>query len=174
MRAVTRLSMNQQKRMFKNKNEVPRKPGRPKKKNEEQAKTDAHVVTLGQLKLARRFKVKSRLCSDLTAINHHIKEREQVKNDQVCSNCGEPAYTRCTVCPEKPALHFFPSKGPNMGKSCFLDYHNDCCFGLAHQEFPVLLTKRKSEWSPPSEKKGRENAKYIRSLVAEESKATSH
>jgi hypothetical protein len=173
MRAVTRLSMTQQKRMFKNKNEERRKPGRPKKKDdEEQDKTNAHVVKPGQLKIAKRFKVKSRLCGDLTAINHHIKEREQMKHDQVCSYCGEPAYTRCTVCPEKPALHFYPSKGPNMGKSCFLDYHNDCCFGLARRDFPVLLGKRKSEWTPPSEKKKKANAKYIRNLVAEEAEAT--
>jgi hypothetical protein len=40
-----------------------------------------------------------------------------------------------------------------MGKSCFLDYHNDCCFGLARPDFPVLLGKRKSEWMLPSEKR---------------------
>jgi hypothetical protein len=59
MRAVTRLLMTQQKRMFKDKNEERRKPGRPKKKDaKEQDKTKAHVVTPGQLKLAKRFKVK--------------------------------------------------------------------------------------------------------------------
>jgi hypothetical protein len=163
MRAVTRLSMSQQKKAYKKKDGVARKPGRPKK--DEEAKDDAHVVTPKQLKIAKRYKFKSRLCGDLTAINHHVKERQQMKHDQVCSYCGEPAYTRCMVCPEQPALHFFPSKGPNMGKSCFLDYHNDCCFGLARRDFPVLLGKRKSDWSPPSEKQIRENAKHIRNLL---------
>jgi hypothetical protein len=173
MRAVTRLSMSQQKKQFKNKNAVARKPGRPKK-DEEQAEKQAHLVTPSQLKLAKRYKVKSRLCGDLNAISHHIKERTQMKHDQVCTYCGEPAYTRCMVCPEKPALHFFPSKGPNKGKSCFLDYHNDCCFGLARRDFPVLLGKRKSEWAPPTENKKKANAKHVRNLVAEESEATNH
>jgi hypothetical protein len=142
--------------LYKNKHEGARKPGCPKKDEEEQDKNKkdaAKVVTPNQLKLAKRYKVKSRMCGNLTAINHHIKERMQMKHDQVCSFCGEPAYTRSMVCPEKPALHFFPSKGPNKGKSCFLDYHNDRCFGLAHRDFPVLLGKHKSEWTPPSEKK---------------------
>jgi hypothetical protein len=78
------------------------------------------------------------------------------------------------VCPEKPALHFFPPKGPNKGNSCFINYHNDCCFGLACRDFPVLLGKRKSEWTPPSEKKKKDNVKQVRNLVAEEGKVTNH
>ena len=173
MRAVTRLSISQQKRLYKNKHGVARKPGCPKK-GEEQANKDAIVVTPSQLTVAKRYKVKSRLCGDLNAIAYHVKERAQMKQDQVCAFCGEPAYTRCTVCPEKPALHFFPSKGPNKGKSCFLDYHNDCCFGLACQDYPVLLKKCKSDWSPPSENKKKENVKHVRKLVAEESEAIIH
>jgi hypothetical protein len=91
---------------------------------------------------------------------------------QVCSYCGEPAYTKCMVCPEKPALHFFPTKGPNKGKRCYLDYHNDCCFELVRRDFQVLLGKRRSGWSPPSDKQKKVNAKHIENLVANESKAT--
>jgi hypothetical protein len=86
MRAVTRLSVNQQKQLYK-KNEGARKPGHPKK---DEAKNDVHVVMPSQLKMAKSFKVKSRLCGDLTAINHHIKKRKQIKHHQVCSFCGEP------------------------------------------------------------------------------------
>jgi hypothetical protein len=75
------------------------------------------------------------------------------------------------VCPEQPALHFFPTKGPNKGKSCFIDYHNDSCFGLARRDYQVLLGKSKSEWSPPSDKKKKANAKHIKKLFADESEA---
>jgi hypothetical protein len=166
MRTVTRLSASQQKRVYR-KDEGTKNPGRPKKGDEASSKNDAHIVTPSHVKLAKRYKVKSRLCGDLTAISHHINQRVQMKHDQVCSYCGEPAYTRCMVCPEKPALHFYPSKGPNMGKSCFLDYHNDCCFSSTPW-------KAQSEWSPPSEKQKKENSKHIRKIVADEAEGTNH
>jgi hypothetical protein len=173
MRAVTRLSAEQKKVYTKKADRAPRKRGRPKK-GEEADKNDAHAVTTIKVMTAKQHKFKSYLCGDLTSINHHIQEREQMKHDQVCSFCGEPAYTRCTVCPEKPAPHFFPAKGFNKEKSCFIDYHNDCCFGLARREFPLLLGRSKREWRPPSDRQKMANGKRIRNLVAEESKATSH
>ena len=174
MRAVTRLSAKQ-KKAYRKKDDGGRKrgPGCPKK-GEEADKNDAREVTPTQVKAAKRYKLKSRLCGDLTAINHHIKEREHMKHAQVCSFCGELAYTRCTVCPEKPALHLFPAKGPNKEKSCFVDYHSDCCFGLARRDFPVLLGKSKTDWSPPSERRKKANGKKVKSIVDEESEATSH
>ena len=173
MRAVTRLSAKQKKVYKKKDDGGPRKRGRPKR-GDEADKNDADVVTTTQVKMAKRYKFKSRLCGDLTAINHHIQEREQMKHDQVCSFCVEPAYTRCMVCPERPALYFFPAKGPNKEKSCFIDYHNDCCFGLARRDFPGLLGRNKNEWSPPSDRKKNANGKHIRNLMAEESEAASH
>jgi hypothetical protein len=172
MRAVTRLSAKQ-KKVYRKKDDGARQVGRPKKRAGAE-ENDAHVVTPTQVKIAKRYKYKSRLCGDLSAINHHIKSREQMKHEQVCSFCGEPAYTRCMICPEKPALHFFPAKGPNKEKSCFIDYHDDCCFGLARRDFPVLLGKTKKEWSPPSERQKKANGKHIKNIVAEESEATNH
>jgi hypothetical protein len=46
MRAVTRLSISQQKRMFKNKNEVARKPGCPKKKGKEVGKEGSRACAV--------------------------------------------------------------------------------------------------------------------------------
>ncbi len=130
-----------------------------------------------------------RLCGNLSEFRCHangiVKQGTggRGKGALTCVVCNTRTYTSCGLCltaqtnnndGRHPTLCFFPSKGPNMGKSCFLDYHNDCCFGLARRDFPVLLGKRKSEWSQPSEKKKRDNAKYIRKIVAEESEATSH
>ena len=178
MRAVTRMSAKQRKKSKGKQNggAAARKPGRPKKTNEA-GKCDEtlHVVTPAQVKLAKRYTVtKTRMCGDLNTVAHHIQEREQMKHDHVCAFCGEPAYTRCTVCPEKPALHFYPARGPNAGKSCFLDYHNDCYFGLARQDCSELLGKRKSEWTPPSAKQVKDNARRIKTIVAEEKNATNN
>jgi hypothetical protein len=54
LRAVTRLTISQQKRLYKNKHEGARKPGRPKKDKEEQDKNKKDG--------AKRYKVKSRSC----------------------------------------------------------------------------------------------------------------
>ena len=173
MRAVTRRSATQRRNS-------PRKAGRPKKTTatastrSSSRSSDAPIVTPQDLKLATRYRLKSRLCGDLTAFNHHIKEKVNMKHHKVCAYCGEKAYTMCTVCPDQPALHFFPSKGPSAGKTCFLDYHNNVCFGLARQDFTGVLGKRKSEWSPPSERKKQENAKHIKKLEFEEAEAINH
>jgi hypothetical protein len=79
MRAVSRLSAKQKKVYTKKADGVPRKRGRPKK-GDEANKNDAHAVTTTQVMTAKRHKFKSRLCGNLTLINHHIWEREQMKS----------------------------------------------------------------------------------------------
>ena len=149
MRAVTRLSAAQ--KNANNQDEGPRKAGRPKQNTDTRSSSILRnskappVVTPQQLKLARKHNLKSRLCGDLTAFNHHLQERVNLKHDKVCAYCGEKAYTLCKICPDQPALHFFPSRGPNAGKNCFLDYHNDLCFGLARVDFTEVYGKRKSD-----------------------------
>lgn len=166
MRAVTRITTAQNKRACAaTKPAGARKPGHPPRNTSQEATTsDRPVVTPDQLKLAKKHTVKSRMCGDLTAISHHIMEMAKLKHGMVCTHCGEPACTMCTICPDQPALDFYPSKGPNKGKSCFVDYHNDCCFGLAHGDHQVLLGKSKSDWSPPMQTEIKKNSKHIKTL----------
>jgi hypothetical protein len=167
MRAVTRLTVAKQKENQRH-DEGARRAGRPKKNMPGRAtssknKNAAADITPEQLKTAKRNTTKSRLCGDLRQIDVHIKGRQSLKHEKMCAFCGEPAYT---ICPEQPALHFYPAKGPNLDKSCFLDYHNDCCFGLAKRDCTVLLGKRKSEWLSPTDRQKKENARHITSLLA--------
>jgi hypothetical protein len=170
MRAVTRLTVAKPKENQRH-DEGARRAGRPKKNMPGRAtssknKNAAADITPEQLKTAKRNTTKSRLCGDLRQIDVHIKGRQSLKHEKMCAFCGEPAYTICTICPEQPALHFYPAKGPNLDKSCFLDYHNDCCFGLAKRDCTVLLGKRKSEWLSPTDRQKKENARHITSLLA--------
>ena len=174
MRAVTRLTVAQKKRAS-NGATITRGRGRPKKSEASNTSiAGGPVVTPDQLKLAKRYKVKSRLCGDMTAIKHHIKESVSLKHSKVCAFCGEQAYTQCTICPGKPMLHFFPSKGKGAGKGCFLDYHSDICFGLASEDLVVLHGKKRKEWSSPSVSQQKKNARHIETLLADEAEATGH
>ena len=60
------------------------------------------------------------------------------------------------------ALHFF---GAEKGRTCFIDYHNDACFGLGYGD-AALVNTNKRDWLPPSGKKRKANAKQIASLKA--------
>jgi hypothetical protein len=75
---------------------------------------------------------------------------------------GEQAYWVCTLCNNK-AMHYFPQRGQNAGRSCFIDYHNDSFFGLAYDNIK-LVNKRMSDWSPANLTKQRNNKKYIKNL----------
>jgi hypothetical protein len=61
------------------------------------------------------------------------------------------------------AMHYFPQKGQNAGRSCFIDYHNDSFFGLAYDNVK-LVNKQKREWPPANQTKQRNNKKYIKNL----------
>jgi hypothetical protein len=110
-----------------------------------------------QLKLAKSFKVKSRLCGDLTAINYHnIKKQMQMKHDQVCSYCGSQlTQGRCMVCPQKPVLHFFPSKGPNKEKAASLTTTMIVALGWHIEIFPYSLESVKVNGRRPQKRRKR-------------------
>jgi hypothetical protein len=137
------------------------KRGRPRK-----GKGVIHAVTPNNVKDAKKYKLKSRLCGDLSKITHHLKHKERLNKEHVCKFCGDPCYTRCTICPKKPFLHNFPSKGQCQGRSCFMDYHNDLCFGLAREDCHMVGV-RPSDWSPPTTTERKNNTKQIQDLAEE-------
>jgi hypothetical protein len=105
---------------------------------------------------------KSRLCGNLSHFERHVQSVETGKKHPLsCRVCGDNCYSVCTLC-DKP-LHFFPSRGKNMGKNCFLEYHNDSYFGLAVDDCKVMK-KRKTDWAPPSATKKKVQARHIDSL----------
>ena len=105
----------------------------------------------------------SRLCGDLTALNHHIKGvKTGNKHPKACKVCGKPAYSTCTICNE--ALHFMPSKGEVAGATCFFDYHNDVFFGMARSDVSIKGISKK-QWSYPSASAARENAKLVKEVT---------
>ena len=115
------------------------------------------------LKRAVGRRGKSRLCGNLSHFERHVESVQTGKKHPLsCRVCGEQCYSVCGLC-NKP-LHFFPNRGKNMGKSCFLEYHNDSFFGLAVEDCKVMQ-KRKSDWTPPSATKKKVQKRHIDSLM---------
>jgi hypothetical protein len=101
------------------------------------------------VKEAKRSKMKSQLCGDLTKIMYHLTKIECHNKEYFCKFCGDLCYTRCTICPKKPFLHDFSIKGQCKGRSCFMNYDNDLYFGLAKDDCHVVGV-RPSNWLPPT------------------------
>jgi hypothetical protein len=155
----SQMRVNTKKR--KSANGTVRKRGRPRK-----GEGPVHAVTPEDVKKAKTNKMKSRLCGDLTKITYHLLKKERHHKEHVCKFCGDPCYTRCTICPNKPFLHDFPSKGQCEGRSCFMDYHNDLCFGLAKDDCHMVGV-RPSDWSPPTASDRKKNGKQMQDLAEE-------
>ena len=82
-----------------------------------------------------------RLCGDLTDFERHVESRAQYKNPRPCEACGADSYTICGLC--NVPLHFFPRRGCQTKKTCFIKYHSDTLFGLARSD-STLLGKTKN------------------------------
>ena len=98
-----------------------------------------------------------RICGDLKGLKKHIESRVYKKNGGACNICGKLAYTKCTIC--NVHLHFFPLKGDNANKSCFLDFHDENFLGLARKDY-----KKRSEWKPASKNRINNNMRHIKKL----------
>jgi len=161
MRAVTQQAKNKRARaLF---DEEPRRRGRPIKENRR-----AQEVTPEVFSLAKKNKLKSRLCGDLSHYAQHSQKlvllsSKECKNGRKCEWCGEPCWTFCDKCPDKPFLHNNPLRGNNVGKICFLNYHNDSCFGLGKGDASMFGIK-KSDWRPATPKLMREQTVVINKI----------
>jgi hypothetical protein len=157
MRAATQQNAHKRKLSEANANAAatasPRR-GRPKKddplkKKMKKAFRDAKTTR----------KRNSRLCGDLSLLNHHLKSVQTGnKHPRNCKVCGKKAYSLCTVCGE--AMHVMPNKGEVAGATCFFDYHNDAFFGMAQCDVSIAGTSKK-DWNQPSASALRENKKLI-------------
>jgi hypothetical protein len=105
----------------------------------------------------------SRLCGDLTRLQRHLASIVNGKHHpKKCVVCGEPSYSVCKLCGNKP-LHFLPKSGKSAGKDCFFDYHSDSFFGLAADDTAVA-TGARAKWTPPSQTKRKRHARRIADL----------
>ena len=131
--------------------------------------TTSDRVTISQFNQLKKKK-HSRLCGDLGCFTVHVNHLKKIKCAKQCEVCGVDVYTVCSLCPGRPGLHFFPSKGIAKGKQCFVDYHNDDFFGLAKGDMTLFKGKRLKDWKPPSKRAAATNAKHIREIKKENDK----
>ena len=140
------------------------------KKQAKSLKAGAALITPQTLKDASSTH-SSRLCGDLSKINHHLANcigtKEGYKHGGECAFCGEKAFTKCGVC-DVP-LHNRPSKGEHKDKNCFMDYHNTCFFGMAYAD-RHLLNKTRTTWTKPTPQQLVQNKRNIKELTAAKTK----
>jgi len=96
-------------------------------------------------------KASGRLCGFLDELLSHEASVKSIPNKghAVCLCCGKQAYSKCFLCPEKPALHMTPPKG--RVNSCFLHYHNTASFGKWRRDYKTTGNKRPAEWQYPDD-----------------------
>ena len=76
----------------------------------------------------------TRYCGDLRELERHVAAAATgFKDGRRCAFCGELTYSKCVIC-DAP-LCFFPLKGKNRGKLCYLHYHDITDFGLGYSNF---------------------------------------
>ena len=92
----------------------------------------------------------------------HVNHLKKIKYVKQCEVCGVDVYTVCALCPGRPGLHFFPTKGIAKGTQYYLNYHSDKFFGLAKSDFKLFKSKRIKDWKPPSKRAIAAIAKHIR------------
>ena len=99
---------------------------------------DVQRVTLAQLKeatLGRRLRP-SRICLQPRDLKPHIAQTHRLHNDNRCEVCGVATRYRCTLCDR--SLYFFPQRGRQLNKDCFVDFHDESFFGLARCDAPLI------------------------------------
>jgi hypothetical protein len=117
-------------------------------------KDSANVVMPSQLELAKRYNIKSCRCGNLTAINHHIKERIQMKHDQVCSLWGASIHEVHGLSRETSTA-LLSVHGTQQGKKMLPQLPQRLLLWDGMSRFSTTprkakIGKRKSEWTPPS------------------------
>jgi hypothetical protein len=97
--------------------------------------------------------IQKRLLGDLDVITSHLDAMTtmQSRNGKVCRWCSVVAFTYCSKCSDKPALHFYTTKGASKGKGCALHYHNTNFFGLAKAD-AVGISLPIKQWREPSKR----------------------
>lgn len=104
-----------------------------------------------------------RCCSgNYEVLRKHLKSMHKKSNSSRCEVCGEACYWKCGLC-NRP-VHVLTQKGGFNGMPCFLDFHDEYCFGLAKCD-----SKKKKEWRPATDKEKRSHSRFIKNLKTDES-----
>ena len=114
-------------------------------------------------------------CGDLTELLKHLKSvrTNPNRNSKVCVACGKDCYHCCFECvgpdgKKGVAMHVRPcsKKGKDGEIPCFYHYHDTNSFGLARNDWKRSeKTKRKKEWTQPTDADRRAHAKKIKRLM---------
>lgn len=106
-----------------------------------------------------------RLCGFLDELLEHERSIAPIPNKghAVCLCCGKQAYTKCNLCPNKPAIHMNIPKGRR--NSCFIHYHNTASFGKWRNDWSIVTgLKRKRQWVYPDSDELQQHASQMKQL----------
>jgi len=109
-------------------------------------------------------RMETRICGDLNKFEAHclsVSLPKDQKHPKQCRVCGKECYTECTLCTPACPLHYFPNRGSNSGKICFVEWHNRDFFGLARDDCG-RVNKRKTDWIAPTSAEKLSNSRRIK------------
>lgn len=99
--------------------------------------------------MKKKKTVTSRFCGDLSKYKQHLASKETTNTRNNCFVCGEKTRTRCGMC--SVALHGHVDQGTVKGRSCYMDYHDECMFGLCRSD-AAYFGRKKNQWSIPTDR----------------------
>lgn len=124
-RSVTQMSkkMREEKKRKRNVNKLPT--------------ADEGSITIEQIYELKKIEKKKdgRFCGDLSRFRRHI-EAKTASYRLVCAVCGKDTWTKCGIC--GVGLHDTGSTKTARSKTCFIDYHDSCMFGLCRSDSPAF------------------------------------
>ncbi|KAG7367695.1 hypothetical protein IV203_030366 [Nitzschia inconspicua] len=117
---------------------------------------------LAMMKKKRKV-VTSRFCGDLTKYKQHLASKETTNTRNNCFVCGDKTKTRCGMC--GVPLHGHVEQGSVKGRSCYMDYHDECMFGLCRSD-AAYFGRKKNQWSMPTERDRKSSIDHYRRMAA--------
>lgn len=128
-------------------------------------KSDSGLITKEQFDdMQKKQRLSNtRFCGDLTKLKRHFSSKETVKHKLSCAVCGDGTWVKCAVC--NVGLHDMNSKGDHAKKTCFIDYHDNCMFGLCRIDTPQF-GKQKKDWTPATDRDKERHRAAIQRLAS--------
>ncbi|KAG7370169.1 hypothetical protein IV203_027915 [Nitzschia inconspicua] len=113
--------------------------------------------------MKKKKAVTSRFCGDLSKYKQHLASKETTNTRNNCFVCGEKTRTRCGMC--SVALHGHVDQGTVKGRSCYMDYHDECMFGLCRSD-AAYFGRKKNQWSMPTDRERKSSIDHYRRMVS--------
>jgi hypothetical protein len=100
-------------------------------------------------------------CGDLSKYKYHLQHRIVNTCKKVCRVCGDKTPTECGIC--NVPLHERARTGNAVGRNCYMEWHDECMFGLCRKDI-AFFGMSISDWRLPDAAAKQWNIDHYRRL----------